>query len=113
MRTVTIGVSSRGEINRRFKTAMKGKCQGSRISFPSVGLLRRVLTERRLELMQAMVGAGAMSLRELARRLERDVKQVHGDVHALLDVGVLDKTDDGKLEFSYDTVRVEFELKAA
>lgn len=113
MRTVTIGVSSRSEGDRRFKAAMKGERQGARISFASASLLVRVLTERRLELIRTMTGAGALSLRELARRMERDVKQVHGDVHALLDVGVLRKTEDGKLEFPYDSVRVEFDLKAA
>ena len=36
-----------------------------------------------------MTGAGAMSIREAARRVERDVKAVHGDVTALLNAGLL------------------------
>ena len=54
-----------------------------------------------------------MTLREAARRVARDVKSVHGDVHALLDAGVLRKADDGRLVFPYDAVRVEFLLRAA
>ena len=41
-----------------------------------------------------------MTLREPARRVQRDVKAVHGDVHALLKAGVLDRTDDGKIAFA-------------
>ena len=32
-----------------------------------------------------------MTIREAARRVHRDVKAVHGDVHALLNAGVLQK----------------------
>ena len=55
-----------------------------------------------------MTGAGSMAIRELARRLERDVRAVHSDVHALLDCGVLNKTSDGKIEFPYDFMHVDF-----
>ena len=54
-----------------------------------------------------------MSLRELARRVDRDVKRVHGDAHALLNAGVLYKTDDGELEFPFSGVHVEFEIVAS
>jgi hypothetical protein len=38
---------------------------------------------------------------------------VHGDVHALLDAGVLDRTEDGRVAFPYDAVHVDFILTAA
>jgi predicted transcriptional regulator len=60
-----------------------------------------------------MAGGGAMTLREAARRAERDVKAVHTDVHALLAAGVLRKNADGKIEFPFDAVHVDFVLKAA
>jgi predicted transcriptional regulator len=60
-----------------------------------------------------MTGAGPLTLREVARRLERDVKAVHGDVHALLHVGILQKTEDGRIAFPFDAVRVSFVLQAA
>lgn len=52
-------------------------------------------------------------MRELARRVGRDVKGVHTDAQALAAGGVIDKTADGKLLFPYDAVRVEFMLQAA
>jgi predicted transcriptional regulator len=38
----------------------------------------------------------------------RDVKTTHGDVHALLNAGILKKTDDGKIVFPYDAIHVDF-----
>jgi predicted transcriptional regulator len=55
----------------------------------------------------------ASSIREAARRVNRDVKGVHADVTALLRAGVLEKTESGLIEFPYDVVRVQFELQAA
>ena len=76
-------------------------------------LLWKVLTEKRWELLKALCGAGPMSIREAARRIDRDVKAVHGDVTALLNAGVLDRTEDGQIEFPFDAVKVEFLLQAA
>ena len=113
MNTVTLSVASREDVTRRALAAFDGERQGAHISFASVELLWKVLTAKRWELLKAMTGQGAMSIREAARRVDRDVKAVHADVHALLDAGVLDKTDDGRIVFPYDAVHVEFTLKAA
>lgn len=43
-------------------------------------------------MLSVMTGAGPMTIRESARRLDRDVKAVYGDVHALLNAGILQKT---------------------
>jgi predicted transcriptional regulator len=60
-----------------------------------------------------MAGAGPLAIRELARRLERDVKSVHGDASALLKAGVIDRIADGRIEFPYDEIHVDFVLRAA
>jgi hypothetical protein len=41
------------------------------------------------------------------------VKAVHGDVHALLNAGVLRKTADGLIVFPFDAIRVDVMLRAA
>ena len=84
----------------------------ARIGFASPELLWRVLTAKRWELLKAMTGAGPMSIREAARRAGRDVKAVHGDVTALLEAGVLSRIEDGRIEFPFETVKVEFVLRA-
>ncbi len=113
MTTVTLAVASREEIGRRAAEAFGGKAQGVRLTFASVDLLWRVLTAKRWALLQAMTGEGPMSLRETARRVGRDVKAVHADVHALLDAGVLEKDADGRIVFPYDAVHVDFTLGKA
>jgi predicted transcriptional regulator len=113
MRTVTLEVSSRQEANRRLLGAFEGQPQGEFISFESPALLFKVLTQKRWELLSALTGVGAVTLREVARRVERDVKAVHGDVHALLDSGILQKTAEGRILFPFDAVRVHFVLQAA
>ncbi|MGF6766268.1 putative transcriptional regulator [Paraburkholderia sp. GAS33] len=113
MKTVTLGVASRDAVTKRFLAAMNGKAQGTFISFDSPELLFQTLTQLRWSMIQAITGAGALSIREIARRVDRDVKAVHRDVHALLDVGVLERNADGAVEFPYDAVHVDFMLKAA
>ncbi|MCF8178632.1 MAG: DNA-binding protein [Sulfuritalea sp.] len=98
-----------------FANAWKtGKSQKTaRISFATPELLWKVLTEKRWELLKVLCGAGPVSIREAARRAERDVKAVHGDITALLNAGVLNKTENGQIVFPYEAVKVEFLLQAA
>jgi predicted transcriptional regulator len=115
MKTVTLDVRSPADSMADFAYAWKmGKAQKTaRISFATPELLWRVLTEKRWELLKVLCGAGPVSIREAARRAERDVKAVHGDVTALLNAGVLSKTEDGLIVFPYEAVKVEFLLQAA
>lgn len=87
--------------------------KSARISFASPELLWQVLSAKRWDLLKALCGAGPVSIREAARRVQRDVKAVHGDVTALVAAGVLMKADGGGVEFPFDAVKVEFLLHAA
>src|ERR1700722_11290550 len=113
MKTVTLEVATLNDVKRRVQDAFKGRKQGARISFASPELLFRLLTAKRWELIRPMTGAGPLSIREAARRVERDVKGVHGDVHALIKAGVLQKTEAGLIVFPFDAVHVDIMLRAA
>ncbi len=113
MRKVTLEIASREAVNRRFRNALAGKAQGTRLSFESPALLIKVLSGRRWDLLKVMTGAGPMTIREAARRMERDVKGVHADVHILLKAGLLRKTGDEQIVFPYDAIHVDFTLRAA
>ena len=43
----------------------------------------------------------------------KTVKAAHSDVSALLNTGVLDRSEDGRIIFPFDAVKVEFLLQAA
>ncbi len=96
---------------RVWKTGKPEKA--ARISFAAPELLWRVLTVKRWELLKALCGAGPVTIREAARRVGRDVKAVHGDVTALLNAGVLERTERGGIVFPFEAVKIEFMLKAA
>lgn len=99
------------DFSRVWKTNKPEK--SARISFATPELLWKVLTAKRWELLKALCGAGAVSIREAARRVGRDVKPVHSDVTALLAAGVLDRVEGGGIIFPFEAVKVEFLLQAA
>lgn len=113
MTTVTIGVSDLSQAQQRMAAAFRGEPQGSFLSFSSIELLWQTMTPRRWEILRAMTGQEPMSLRNVARLVERDLKTTHGDVHALLDAGILVKTDNGRVVFPYDAVHVDFTITRA
>ena len=115
MKTVILDVRKPKEAMQDFTQTWKsGKAaKTARISFTSPELLWKVLTAKRWELLKCLCGAGPVSIREAARRAGRDVKAVHGDVTALLNAGVLERSDDGLIVFPYEAVKVEFLLEAA
>jgi predicted transcriptional regulator len=87
--------------------------KAARISFATPELLWKVLTAKRWELLKALCGAGPVTVREAARRVNRDIKGVHTDLTVLRKAGVIDRTDAGQVEFPYEAVKVEFLLQAA
>jgi predicted transcriptional regulator len=113
MRTVVLELADRKAVTRRALDAFKGRKQGSRISFATPDVLFRTLTSKRWEILRSLTGAGALSIREAARRVNRDVKAVHADVHALLNAGILRRTEKGLIEFPFDAVHVDMLLTAA
>lgn len=113
MNTVTLEVRSLADSLADFSQAWKsGQGSEARISFATEELLWKVLSAKRWAILKAMTGAGPLALREIARRVERDVKAVHTDVHALLNAGLIQRSDEGFV-FPYDGVHVDFMLKAA
>ena len=115
MRTVTLEIRNPSDAMADFAQSWKtGKQQKSaRISFATPELLWKVLTAKRWELLKALCGAGPVSMREAARRVNRDVKAVHSDITALVNAGVLNHAPTGGVEFPYEAVKVEFLLLAA
>ena len=113
MRTLTLAVSSREETNRRFLQAFEGKPQGNLLTFESPSLLFTLLTAERWELLKMMTGAGAITVREATKKVEKGIRVVQNDVEALLQAGILQKNGSDGLEFPFDAVHVDFMLKAA
>jgi len=114
MRTVILGIETQADVTRRILATARGKFRAGddRISFENVADLWRVLAPKRMEIVRVMTGAGALTIREVARRVGRDFKGVHSDVTLLVNAGILRRTERGGVEFPYDHVRVEFDMAA-
>lgn len=115
MKTAILDVATRRDAGEDcVRAGQTGKAQkNARISFDTPELPWKVLTARSWELLKSLCGVGPIPIREAAGRVGRDIKTVHGDVTALLDAGVLDRTASGAIEFPYEAVKVKFLLQAA
>jgi predicted transcriptional regulator len=113
MKTVMLSVESIDSVAARAKQALQGKAQGAHISFASLDLLWKILAPNRMAIVKVLTGSEPLALREIARRVSRDVKAVHSDVQMLLKAGVIDKNAAGKISFGFDAIHVDFMLLAA
>jgi len=74
------------------------------ITFESWDLLTRLLTSRRLDLLRHLHRHPQPSIRSLAKALGRDYANVHADVRALAEAGLIDDADG--LRFDFDEIEL-------
>ncbi len=82
----------------------------ARFNFESIEAARELLNAKRWAILKIMAGQGPLSIREIARRMGRDVRAVHSDVRLLYLSGAIDKTGDGKMVLPYEVIRLDFTL---
>jgi len=83
------------------------------VNFEDRARLRQLLTDRRMELLEAVIERPPESIRALADRLDRDVHDVHDDLHLLAEYDVIHFEENGRAKkpyVPYDTVRIEVEF---
>lgn len=83
-----------------------------RLSFESLPTLLKNLTPARWTLLEQLKRAGPQSINELARRLERHYKNVHTDVTRLIELGLIARRSDQRVEVVWDIVAAEMMLAA-
>lgn len=119
MRTAIIRIrrdtsTALAEMGEQFVKAWRdGASDTDTFEFESPRALFSVLTPKRWEMIERLQGLGEISLRGLARSLERDVKRVHEDAAVLLDWGLIERTAQGKIRVPYEKIHTEFDLLAA
>ena len=91
--------------------AEKGKQTDAVVSFENAEGIRRLLTDRRLELLRSLMGAPAESITELAERLDRSYSVVYDDVEILAEYGIVKFRRDGQSKQPFVPYRtIEFEV---
>src|SRR5690606_10565750 len=85
---------------------------GARVIYATEELLWETVTPKRLAILKGIGGRGPMSIRQAARLVGRDVKAVHGDIQKLIEKRLIEKTDDGRIEFPFSEIHIDVLLKA-
>jgi len=119
MRTLTIRIESDAaaalaRAGQAFVAAWKsGAYAGETLSFESAAALFRLLMPARWNVLSALQARGNSGLRELARHMGRDPSSLLRDVTALMERGLIEKDDEGKLFVPYTRIHTEFDLAKA
>lgn len=111
--TITLQPDWKGALRAMAQAAKADEYQGEVLNFESPGHFFGRLSEKRWEIVRATQGKGEMSVRELARVVERDVKRVHEDVVVLAELGMLERTAGGGVICPYSSMHIDMYLKAA
>jgi predicted transcriptional regulator len=115
-RRLEIRIGPAGDALDRFEAAWNRVQEGRAmrplevLSFPDLPSLLRTLSSARMVLLQRLRKDGVLSIYELAKRLERDYKNVHTDVTQLAAIGLIEKRGDGGVAVAWDLLRAELKL---
>lgn len=83
------------------------------VSFVSVEQFFAELSAGRWALLNKLRSTGPSSIRALARALDRDYRAVHSDVTRLLEVGLIEKNEAGKVLVPWSKITAEVWLDRA
>ena len=111
--TITLQADWKGALRQSGRRANARSYQGEVLNFETAAAFFGRMTERRWEIVRALQGQGAISLRELARRVGRDVRRVHDDVQELVSLGLLERGEAGGVLCPFACVHIDMELRSA
>ena len=98
---------------RAWRQAKSGRKMTPRLAFGSIAELFSVVSEKRLELIRHVASNEGLLIRPLSRALRRDYKNVHTDVQALIELGLLEKDERGGLVAPFDEIVIRAGLREA
>lgn len=112
--TITIDADWQSALRKTGRTAFAATSyQGEKLNFETPEAFFSRLTSRRWALINALQGAGEVPVRELARRLQRDVKRVHEDAAELVNLGLIERTERGGLVCPYADIHMDMHMRRA
>src|SRR3990167_4647083 len=96
IKRVKIGIKSLEDVLSNARDVMKKLERGEKVKkesgiyFENLEAFRRALTERRLEMLHVIKEKHPSSVYELAKMLDRDIKNVNMDLEYLKEVGLVE-----------------------
>ena len=117
MNRIEISVLKSDAALRTFATtwhaAEAGEEMVPKLAFGSLRELFSAITEKRLELLRYVAIHEGLNVRQLAQSLGRDYKNVHTDVTGLVELGLMDRDEDGTLSTPYDEIVIHAGIRDA
>ena len=108
-----IRVGPPGDALDRFEAAWNRVAEGRKVSplrvltLEDLPLFVKVLTPARWTLLETLRREGTVSIYGLTRKLARNYKNVHTDVTALVELGLIGKSGKTEIRVDWDVVRAE------
>lgn len=116
--TLRITIATREEAFDRARAAAEAAERGEQspatISFQSPNKLRKLLTDRRFEIIRSLMDEPADSISALAERLDRSYSVVHDDVEVLAEYGIVQYRERGQSRapfVPYETIDVSLTIQ--
>lgn len=114
-KTLRITVGTSGDVfdQARDHLTSDGVASEAIRSFDRLADVRKLLTDRRVEVMQAIMTDTPTSISDLADRLNRNYADVHDDVHVLADHHIVYFRTDGRAKhpvIPYERVHLDVEV---
>ncbi|WP_133511206.1 transcriptional regulator [Candidatus Thiosymbion oneisti] len=96
-----------------WQVADAGHAVTPRLAFGSLRELFSAITEKRLDLLRHLAVHEGLNVKQLAKSLRRDYKNVHTDVTSLVELGLVDRDTDGTLSTPYDEIIIHAGIRDA
>ena len=119
VKNVKIGIRTREDTFKEAKNVMEKLSRGEKVKkhagvyFENLDAMRKILTEKRLEILHAVKEGHPSSIYDLAKMLGRNITNVIDDLNYLRELGlvVLKKSKSGRTQtvptVDYDMIRLE------
>ena len=116
--TITLSSDWKADLEKASATMQRGmksgEYRGEVLNFESPAVSFGKLTERRWNLVRELQCAEEpVGVREITRRVKRDVRRVHDDLAVLLELGLIERTDDEEIVCPFSDIRVDMHMRAA
>ena len=118
-RILHIGIASVEALGQRFIDTWQQAERNEEITphesvnFEDLATLLATLTPKRWALLQQLHRQGPVSIYALAKSLSRDYKNVHSDVKALIELGIIERDANDKVIVPWDEINIEARIEIA
>lgn len=99
-----------GAVKQQIADSRKGQTPDYYMGFESARALFSELTPARLDLLDTLRRMGASSMYALAKTADRNYSNVHTDVSRLLELGLIERTEDGMVSVPFEAIEIRFPL---